>query len=100
MIRSTVVPRCFACPSLETIPGVGESARPNGFSSSPAHGSGRGAVIAFSTFAPYWPSSEKTSASSPVSATTMNSSEAEPPMAPESAWTSAYSRPQRSKIVR
>ncbi len=52
MIRSSVVPRCFACPSVETMPGVGESARPNGFSSSPAQGSGSGAVIAFSTFAP------------------------------------------------
>ena len=54
--------------------------------------------VAFSRFAAYLHFSQLTIWSSPAGVRTMNSCDCDPPMAPESASTTMYFKPQRSKM--
>ena len=54
-------------------------------------------VVTASTFAAY-PPGERTNVSSPIAVGVRNSSERDPPMAPDVAATTTYSRPSRPKM--
>mgnify|MGYP003694090355 CR=1 FL=1 len=66
----------------------------------PPDGGAPAPIPAFSTLAAYSQASQLTIASSPESASTWNSCERLPPMAPVSASTGRYASPQRSKMRR
>ena len=79
------------------LPGV--ATRSSGRASACSHAPGS-RVSAFSMFAAYSQAEQETMASSPESASTMNSWEEVPPMEPVSASTARNFSPQRSKIRR
>ena len=68
-------------------------------SGSPSSGRAGGAgVTTASTLAAYAPSVDRTNVSSPAADTARNSSDADPPIAPDVAAQMTYSMPSRSKI--